>query len=150
MKLTRLLSSGSGKNGTSGKGASALAYVECLEKCKSGNDALQLLVRVSDTIGQMSVDDIPIVVKKLSSRFEIEQEAAVRAKIFSVLSELGELTPDSHEKAKIVTETANLLKSEKSHRAKSQGLATLLKLGDCNRYIYFQFQLRNKSSNANK
>ncbi|KAJ8680914.1 hypothetical protein QAD02_016701 [Eretmocerus hayati] len=143
LKTLRLLSSGSGKNGSSNKGSSALAYVECLEKCKSGNDALQLLVRISDTIGQMSSEDIPNVVKKLSERFAIEQEAAVRAKIFSVLAELGELTIDPVEKARIVNDTANLLKNEESHRVKSQGLATLLKLGDSNRTLVLRVAREN-------
>ena len=83
----------------------------------------------------MAVEDIPTAVKKLSERFAVEQEAAVRAKILWVFAELGELTYDPVEKTKIVNETANLLKDEDSHRAKSQGLATLLKLGDYNRYI---------------
>ncbi|KYQ52657.1 Integrator complex subunit 4 [Trachymyrmex zeteki] len=39
------------------------------------------------------------------------------------------------EKAKIVNETAELLRNEESHRVKSQGLATLLKLGDYQRCV---------------
>lgn len=66
-------------------------------------------------------------------RFVVENEAIVRAKIFWVLAELGEVAPDITEKAKIVNETIELLKNEESHRVKSQGLATLLKLGDYQR-----------------
>lgn len=121
------------KNGT--EGSSALAYIECLEKCKSGNDALQLLVRISDSIAYIAPEDVPIAVKKLTERFIVESEAAVRAKIFWVFAELGEVTSDTVEKAKIVNETAELLRNEESHRVKSQGLATLLKLGDYQRYI---------------
>ncbi|XP_031778632.1 integrator complex subunit 4 [Nasonia vitripennis] len=134
LKTLRLPASAS-KNGSSNKGSSALAYCECLEKCKGGNDALQLLVRISDTLGQMAIEDIPTAVKKLSERFAIEQEAAVRAKILWIFAELGELTYDPLEKTRIVNETANLLKEEKSHRVKSQGLATLLKLGDYNKTL---------------
>lgn len=113
--------------------SSASAFIECLEKCKGGNDALQLLVRISDTLPHMSAEDVPNAVKKLIERYLIEQEAAVRTKIFWVLAELGENTPDKAEKTRIVNETINLLKNEKSHRTKSQGLATLLKLGDHNK-----------------
>lgn len=135
----RLISNSGSKNGT--EGSSALAYIECLEKCKCGNDALQLLVRISDTIAYISSEDVPSVVKKLSERFTIETEAAVRAKILWIFAELGEVTNDSLEKTRIVTETAELLKNEESHRVKSQGLATLLKLGDYHRYYILLYIL---------
>lgn len=128
------MSTSGSKNGTDS--SSALAYIECLEKCKSGNDALQLLVRISDAIAYIAPEDVPVAVKKLAERFTVEKEVAVRAKIFWVFAELGEVTPDTLEKAKIVNETAELLKNEESHRVKSQGLATLLKLGDHQRCIY--------------
>lgn len=131
---TLRLSTTNTKNGT--ESSSALAYIECLEKCKSGNDALQLLVRISDAIAYIAAEDVPIAVKKLVERFAVENEAAVRAKIFWVFAELGEVTPDIAEKAKIINETTELLRNEESHRVKSQGLATLLKLGDYQRYIY--------------
>ncbi|XP_012231762.1 integrator complex subunit 4 [Linepithema humile] len=127
LKTLRLLST-STKSGTDS--SSVLAYIECLEKCKSGNDALQLLVRISDAIACIAPEDVPTIVKKLAERFAVETEAAVRAKIFWVFAELGEITPDTVEKAKIVNETAELLRNEESHRVKSQGLSTLLKLGD--------------------
>ncbi|KYN02203.1 PREDICTED: integrator complex subunit 4 [Cyphomyrmex costatus] len=133
LKTLRLLSTSGSKSGTDS--SSALAYIECLEKCKSGNDALQLLVRISDAIAYIAPEDVPIAVKKLAERFVVENEIAVRAKIFWVFAELGEVTPDTLEKAKIVNETAELLKNEESHRVKSQGLATLLKLGDYQRAL---------------
>ncbi|XP_029158303.1 integrator complex subunit 4 [Nylanderia fulva] len=133
LKTLRLLSTTGAKNGS--EGSSALAYIECLEKCKSGNDALQLLVRISDSIAYIAPEDVPIAVKKLTERFVVESEAAVRAKILWVFAELGEVTPDTVEKAKIVNETAELLRNEESHRVKSQGLATLLKLGDYQRTL---------------
>jgi len=143
LKTLRLLSTSGSKNGTDS--SSALAYIECLEKCKSGNDALQLLVRISDAIAYIAPEDVPIAIKKLAERFVVENEIAVRAKIFWVFAELGEVTPDTLEKAKIVNETAELLRNEESHRVKSQGLATLLKLGDYQRctyiYIYIIFSL---------
>ncbi|KAL0133799.1 hypothetical protein PUN28_001044 [Cardiocondyla obscurior] len=133
LKTLRLLSTSGSKNGTDS--SSALAYIECLEKCKSGNDALQLLVRISDAIAYIAPEDVPIAVKKLAERFAVEKEVAVRAKIFWVFAELGEVTPDTLEKAKIINETAELLRNEESHRVKSQGLATLLKLGDYQRAL---------------
>lgn len=133
------MSTSGSKNGTDS--SSALAYIECLEKCKSGNDALQLLVRISDAIAYIAPEDVPIAIKKLAERFAVENEAAVRAKIFWVFAELGEVTPDTLEKAKIVNETAELLRNEESHKVKSQGLATLLKLGDYQRCTYLMCYL---------
>lgn len=133
-RLLRHPSIGGIRNGASTDGSSALAFIECLEKCKGGNDSLQLLVRISDTLARMSQDDVPAAVTKLVDRFSIESEAAVRAKILWVLAELGEVTEDTTEKSRIVDETAKLLRTEESHRVKSQGLATLLKLGDHHRY----------------
>ncbi|EFN82695.1 integrator complex subunit 4 [Harpegnathos saltator] len=130
---TLRLSTISTKNGT--ESSSALAYIECLEKCKSGNDALQLLVRISDAIVYIAPEDVPVAVKKLAERFAVENEAAVRAKIFWVFAELGEVTLDIAEKTKIINETIELLRNEESHRVKSQGLATLLKLGDYQRAL---------------
>ena len=139
LKTLRLLSTSGSKNGTDS--SSALAYIECLEKCKSGNDALQLLVRISDAIAYIAPEDVPIAIKKLAERFVVENEIAVRAKIFWVFAELGEVTPDTLEKAKIVNETAELLRNEESHRVKSQGLATLLKLGDYQRCTYIHIYI---------
>lgn len=98
---------------------------------------MQLLVRISDAIAYIAPEDVPIAVKKLAERFAVENEAAVRAKIFWVFAELGEVTSDIAEKAKIINETVELLRNEESHRVKSQGLATLLKLGDYQRYIIY-------------
>lgn len=97
---------------------------------------MQLLVRISDAIAYIAAEDVPTAVKKLAERFAVENEAAVRAKIFWVFAELGEVTSDITEKAKIINETIELLRNEESHRVKSQGLATLLKLGDYQRYVY--------------
>ncbi|XP_063973707.1 integrator complex subunit 4 [Diachasmimorpha longicaudata] len=134
LKRLRTLRLTTGKASTStADGSSALAYVECLEKCKGGNDALQLLVRLSDTLSGMSSDDVPVTVTKLVERFHLETEAPVRAKILWVLSELGQVTTDPAVKNIIIDETARLLRSEESHRVKSQGLSTLLKLGDFNK-----------------
>lgn len=105
LRTLRLISNSGSKNGT--EGSSALAYIECLEKCKCGNDALQLLVRISDTIAYISSEDVPSVVKKLSERFTIETEAAVRAKILWIFAELGEVTNDSLEKQELLMKQLN-------------------------------------------
>lgn len=134
IRSLRLSSSASNKNtSSSGDSSSALAYIELLDKCKAGNDALQLLLRISDSLAQVLPEDVPLAAKRLAERFASEPEAAVRAKILWVFAELGEVTDDVTEKANIVEETANLLKNEESHRVKSQGLATLLKLGSFHR-----------------
>ncbi|XP_015599164.1 integrator complex subunit 4 [Cephus cinctus] len=138
LRTLRLSSTGGSKNGVGTEGSSSLAYIELLEKCKGGNDALQLLVRISDTVSYIPSEDVPLAVKKLAERYAVESEAAVRAKILWIFAELGEVTTDSAEKAHIVNETATFLKTEESHRVKSQGLATLLKLGDYHRSIVLQ------------
>lgn len=94
---------------------------------------MQLLVRISDTLSRMASEDVPLTVTKLIERYGIESEAAVRAKILWVLAELGEVTIQSTEKIRIIDETSRLLRKEDSHRVKSQGLSTLLKLGDYHR-----------------
>lgn len=139
IRSLRLSSSAGSKSGatsgaTSGDSSSVLVYIELLDKCKAGNDALQLLLRISDSLAQVQSEDIPTAVKRLVERFANEPEAAVRAKILWVLAELGEIVDDAGEKAHIVEETSNLLKTEDSHRVKSQGLATMLKLGNFHRY----------------
>ncbi|KAH0944626.1 hypothetical protein HN011_000325 [Eciton burchellii] len=136
LKTLRLSSTTGVKTCT--ESSSALAYIECLEKCKNGNDALQFLVRISDAIAYIASEDVPIAVKKLAERFVIENDATIRAKIFLVFAELGEITPDVMEKSKIMNETAELLRNEESHRVKSQGLATLLKLGDYHRNLVLE------------
>ena len=119
------------KNGDPG---STLAYIQCLQQSKSGNDSQQLLVRIYDTISQMAVEDIPECIKILTEKFKNEQDSTVRANIFSVLAELGEVSPDVNEKIRIIHEVINLLEKETSHRVKSCGLTTLLKLGNYNKY----------------
>ncbi|XP_066588194.1 integrator complex subunit 4 [Prorops nasuta] len=133
LRTLRLTANTNSKNGA--EASSSMAYIECLEKCKGGNDSLQLLLRISDVVQYIAPDNISSALKKLSERYGVETEAAVRAKILWIFAELGEVSPDVNEKAQIVNETAELLKNEKSHRVKSQGLATLLKLGEHNRSI---------------
>ncbi|XP_014223343.1 integrator complex subunit 4 [Trichogramma pretiosum] len=135
IKLTKLISSIDGKNENLYGANSAMAYIECLEHSKSGNEAMNYLIRISDTLGKIKLEDIPTAVKKLTGRFQIELEAAVRAKILSVFAELGELTNNILDKTTIITETVNLIKNEKAHRVKCQGLATLYTLGDHNRNL---------------
>ncbi|XP_012253006.2 integrator complex subunit 4 [Athalia rosae] len=131
IRTLRLSTSTNNKNGTAGSdSSSALAYIELLDKCKAGNDALQLLLRISDSLPQLQAEHVPIAAKRLAERFTNETEASVRAKILWLFAELGEVAEDAAEKANIIEETVNLLKNEESHRVKSQGLATLLKLGD--------------------
>ncbi|XP_046739283.1 integrator complex subunit 4 [Diprion similis] len=139
IRTLRRSTSVSNKNsGASGDSSSALAYIELLDKCKAGNDALQLLLRISDSLAQVQSEDVSLAAKRLAERFANEPEAAVRAKILWVLAELGGVAEDPVDKADIVEETANLLKNEESHRVKSQGLATLLKLGSFHRSVALQ------------
>lgn len=72
LKTLKLFSTSGLKNGTDY--CSALAYTECLEKCKSGNDALRLLVCISGAITYIAPEDVPIAIKKLAERRKSQLE----------------------------------------------------------------------------
>lgn len=70
--------------------SSGSAFIGMLSKCKTSNEALQLLLRVSETTS-IQCSDIPEAMKKLCEHLRIEKESAVRAKIVSLFADLGEL-----------------------------------------------------------
>lgn len=107
-------------------GSSAIAFVNLLEKCKNSNEALQALLRISDSL-EFEISHVPEAIKKLSVHFKSEAESAVRVKILSLFADIG------HEQGadinSIIDETISLLKNEKSHKVIAQGMLTILKLG---------------------
>ncbi|XP_044728880.1 integrator complex subunit 4 [Chrysoperla carnea] len=105
--------------------SSVSAYVGLLEKAKTSNEALQALLRISDS--DYDEVDLNEVIRKLSEHFKTETEAAGRVKILSMFAEIGlETTADS---IYIIDETISLLKTETSHKVLAQGILTCLKLG---------------------
>lgn len=71
--------------------SSGTAFIGMLSKCKSSNEALQLLLRVSETTLGIHCTDIPEAIKKLVEHLQVEKESAVRAKILNLFADLGEL-----------------------------------------------------------
>ncbi|KAF7284883.1 integrator complex subunit 4 [Rhynchophorus ferrugineus] len=105
---------------------SLVTIVGHLEDCKTSNEALKLLLGISEKI-EIDAADISEVIKKLSDYFKNESESAVRVKILMVLSDIGQ--EHSLESSNIIDETIILLKNDHSHKVISQGMKTILKLG---------------------
>ncbi|KAJ4445386.1 hypothetical protein ANN_07191 [Periplaneta americana] len=107
-------------------GSSAAAYVGLLEKSKTSNDALQVLLRISDSL-KFQEEDLADVIKKLAEHFQQENESAVRAKILSLFGDIGK--ESGADIQSIIEETVQLLKKEESHKVIAQGISALLRLG---------------------
>ncbi|KAK4880692.1 hypothetical protein RN001_008838 [Aquatica leii] len=103
-----------------------LALINCLQNCKNSNEALQTLLHLLDTFEFDSSDTLEAI-KKLSDHFKSEPESAVRVKILSLLSDIGQ--SQKTEIQVIIDETLALLKNERSHKVIAQGISTFLKLG---------------------
>ncbi|XP_013148418.1 PREDICTED: integrator complex subunit 4 [Papilio polytes] len=108
-------------------GSSAAAFVGLLEKCKSSEEALQLLLRISDCL-QFQESDVEEAIKKLSEHFQSEEESVVRVKILWLFCDIGLECPGANLN-NLIEETIHLIKNETSHKVIAQGIATLLKLG---------------------
>ncbi|XP_013167194.1 PREDICTED: integrator complex subunit 4 [Papilio xuthus] len=108
-------------------GSSAAAFVGLLEKCKSSEEALQLLLRISDCL-QFQESDVEEAIKKLSEHFQSEGESVVRVKILWLFCDIGLECPGANLN-NLIDETIHLIKNETSHKVIAQGIATLLKLG---------------------
>ncbi|KAK3907732.1 Integrator complex subunit 4 [Frankliniella fusca] len=105
---------------------STILYVGLLERQKTSNEALQVLLRISDSL-QFQEDDFLDIIKKLTEHFKREKESAVRVKILSLFGDIGcEAGADIQH---LLQETQQLLKEETSHKVIVQGVTTLLRLG---------------------
>ncbi|KAK9869888.1 hypothetical protein WA026_003608 [Henosepilachna vigintioctopunctata] len=105
---------------------STLALISCLESCKTSNDALRTLLRISDNL-DLDSQDLSEILKRLSDHFKNEAESAVRVKILSLMCDIG-LEPNV-DVVLIVDEVISLLKNDRSHKVIAQGMNTILKLG---------------------
>lgn len=108
-------------------GSSAAVFIGMLDKCKTSNDALQLLLRISDCL-QFQESDIEEAIKKLSEHFQSEEGSAVRMKILWMFCDIGLDCPGA-DVNHLLDETITLLKEERSHKVIAQGVTTMLKLG---------------------
>ncbi|XP_056644986.1 integrator complex subunit 4 [Diorhabda sublineata] len=106
-------------------GKNFVTLVNLLEECKTSNEALNLLLQISDT--DLEATDIAEVVKKLGDHFKNEKESSVRVKILSLLYDIG--FENNSEIVTIIDETISLIKNDSSHKVIAQGMNTILKLG---------------------
>lgn len=97
-----------------------------MEKCKSSNEALQLLVRVSETL-HFHDTEVEEAVRKLHDHFLIEEESAVRVKILALMVDIAEACPTA-DLVHMIEQSIVLLKSDSSHAVIAQGLLTILRL----------------------
>ena len=97
-----------------------------LETTTTSNEALQVLMRISDLL---LYDDPELAegVKKLTEHFRKEPESAVRVKILSLFGDFAAET--SIDGIILIDEIITLLKLEKSPKVISQGLCSLHKIG---------------------
>lgn len=95
-------------------GSSAAAFVGLLEKCKSSEEALQFLLRISDCL-QFQESDLEEAIKKLSKHFQSEEESVVRGKILWLFCDIGLECPYANLN-NLIDETIHLIKNETSHK----------------------------------
>jgi integrator complex subunit 4 len=95
-------------------GSSAAAFVGLLEKCKSSDEALQLLLRISDCL-QFQESDVEEAIKKLSEHFQSEEDSVVRVKILWLFCDIGLECPGANLN-NLIDETTHLIKNETSHK----------------------------------
>lgn len=122
----------------------------------SSNEALQILIQISDNLNN-GFDDISEIIRKLSEHFKRETESAVRVKLLSLF---GDFAIDSTiDGIFLIDELILLLKNETSPKVISQGLQSLHKIGEHQklpppilvRIVFFaKQQLKNASHNVQR
>ncbi|GAB0097982.1 Integrator complex subunit 4 [Sergentomyia squamirostris] len=105
---------------------SIVTYTGLLESTNTRNDALQLLIKISDSL-QYEEAEMETVVRKLCEHFKKEQESAVKVKILSLFGDFAAET--SYDGALLADEVFSLLKNESSSKVICQGLHTFHKIG---------------------
>lgn len=113
---------------TTNTGPSIATYAGDLETTANSNDALQILIHISDAL-QYTDEDISESLPKLSEHFRREQQSAVRVKVLALLSECITETSGLDESL-LIDEIILLIKAEKSAKVISQGLHSLYKIGN--------------------
>lgn len=105
---------------------SIITLINVLESCLTSNDALQILMKVSDSI-QFEENELSEIIKKLNEHYRKEKESAVRVKILSIF---GDLVSEAKVDGSIlIDEILNLLKSETSSKVSAHGLHTMNRIG---------------------
>lgn len=113
-----------------GTPTSILAYVNLLEDTTNSNDALQVLIKISEAM-LFDETEFPEAVRKLVEHFRREPESAVRVKVLSLFGDLA--TETGIDCPQLIDEVIALLKGETSAKVISQGLQGLERIGKaCN------------------
>lgn len=102
----------------------AIDFISCLESCSNSNEVLQILLRIDAS--ELDKADSTDALKMLTDHFKIEAESAVRVKILSLLSDIGQQSVCDI--AIVVEECIVLIKNERSHKVIAQGINAILKL----------------------
>lgn len=117
-------------------------YINLLENSTSSNDALQVLIQISDNISTfIDEDTLMESIRKLNDHYKRENESAVRVKVLALLSEFANdsihNTNNSTSGASnvdctaLIEEIIILLRNESSPKVISQGLYSIYKIGEC-------------------
>lgn len=93
-------------------GVSICTFTNCLETVQNSNEALQLLIQISDAL-QYNDEDLPEAIQKICEHFRRETQSAVRVKILALLSEFA-TESCSVEGVTLVDDIVVLMASEKS------------------------------------
>lgn len=116
------------KRSTSNAEPSIHSLANLLETSRHSNDALQILIQISDNFKNSSGEELIESLRKLSDHFKRETESAVRVKLLALF---GDFSMDAAVDGVIlVDEVVLLLKTETSPKVISQGLHSLYKIGE--------------------
>lgn len=106
---------------------SILTLINLLETSLTSNDALQILMKVSDSIQFEEDSELQEIIKKLNEHYRREKESAVRVKTLSIFGDLvSEAKVDG---SVLIDEILNLIKTETSSKVSAHGLNTMNRIG---------------------
>ncbi|XP_075235890.1 integrator complex subunit 4 [Lycorma delicatula] len=108
----------------------AAAYIGLIDKCKSSNEALQLLMRISESLHLpmfFTEEDVAPTIRRLCEHFNNQKESTVRVKVLWLLGDIG--CKSKGDIASIVDDILVLIKKEISHKVLAQAFNTLFRLG---------------------
>ncbi|KAF4521167.1 hypothetical protein B566_EDAN011617 [Ephemera danica] len=103
-------------------GSSVAGYAGLLDKSRSSNEALTLLLRIADALADsesegstpQQQEDLSDTLRKLNEHFSVEKESCVRAKILWLFGDIGSLP--GQDVQGIMDDIVGLLKREESHK----------------------------------
>lgn len=112
-------------------GASIATFTNCLATVQTSNEALTLLVHISDALQYNDCgDDLPAAVAQICAHFRCEQQSAVRVKVLALLAEFAATESGGIDGGLLVDEICGLMAGETAPKVLSQGLHSLYKIGN--------------------